>query len=440
MALRREKVRSPEELVREGDRLMSGADGNQSYEEAFNLYRKAAGKEYLPAMYRVGCMYESGHGVQQSYRDAFKWYVRAADMGDRDSRAAVAFLYESGLGVKPSRPLALENLEYAANAGCRRAMNNLGLFHQDRQSAEFSDHASVVWFQKANLLDFPPATANLARMYETGKGVVRNCSTASNLFRKAAKAGNLPAKVFLADMLKYGIGIDMNQSAAAHLYTEAARWGDPLAIAEINGEDVDMEGFTLRPGDDSNPRVQLNYGLMFLFGIRAPYAPETAFYLLESSAEAGCTDAMYVLGQAFDLGIGYDRSRMMAKKWYSWGADKGHGPCAYELGWFARDENDIPSAISYFKKAVDADQDDDARADALDALAGTVFGDGSDESAVEEALGYYVRAAGLGHPRSQLRAGRILLSRGDVENARTYLRMAADQGDDAAKSILESIE
>lgn len=118
----------------------------------------------------------------------------------------------------------------------------------------------------------------------------RNCSTASNLFRKAAKQGNLPAKVRLAEILKYGMGVEARPGSAGHLFLEAARWGDPVAIAELEGGEADPDVFAAAPSGDPNPRTQLAEGLMFLFGCRAPYAPETAFFLMESAAEAGCTE------------------------------------------------------------------------------------------------------------------------------------------------------
>ena len=442
MGLRRDRsIRSPEALTAEGDRLRIGADGDQSFEEAFYCYKKAAAKSYVPAMYRLGCMYESGHGTGQSYKEAYRWYDRAALKGDRDAKAALGFLYESGMGCRRSRPLAIENLASAAAAGSTRAMNNLGLIYLDRSGREFSDHAAMTWFQKGNLAQFPPSVANLARLYETGKGLARNCATAANLFRKAARDGNLPAKVYLAEMLKYGIGVDVNQSASAHLFMEAARWGDPVALAEVNGEDVDTDAFVIKPETDTNPRVQFNYGLMFLFGCRAPYAPETAFNLLESAAEAGCTDAMYVLGQAYENGIGCEKSLPVAKKWYTWGSDKGNGPCSYVLGWMAQKgtclpERDYDLAVSFYRKAVKDSVDDDARADALNALACILVNDVTKEFDPAEGLECFKQAAELGHPEAQFFAGQIMIDEGDASGW-GYIEKAAEQGDDRAAKMLE---
>ncbi len=442
MAIRRDsKPHSPEALILEGDRLRLGSDGKQSFEEAFYCYKKAAAKGNARAMYLLGCMFESGHGTRQSYKDAYKWYDRSALKEDRDGRAALGFLYEAGLGTKRSRALAIENLEGAAAAGSHRAMNNLGLIYLDREGKEFSDHAAVTFFQKGNLQKYPPSIANLARMYETGKGLTRNCSTAANLFRMAAKAGNLPAKVYLAEMLKYGIGIDVKQDVARHLFMEAARWGEPSAIAEMNGEDVEMDDFVARPESDSNPKVQLNYGLMFLFGCRALSAPETAFFFLESAAKAGNTDAMYVLGQAYEIGIGTEKSEFMAKKWYTWGAEKGNGPCAFSLGVMAENSiggGDPQAAVSWYRRSLECDQDDDARSDALMSLGYLLAGGADPDSSEDEALALFMEAGDLGNSEAQYFAGKILLRKGDRPGAAKYLGMAAAQGDDQAKEILEA--
>lgn len=85
---------SAEGLLAEGDRFCYGIGTDQSFEEAFWSYQKAAGKGNVTAMYRLGCMYESGHGTAQSFKKAYFWYDKAAVRGDRDAMAAVAFLYE----------------------------------------------------------------------------------------------------------------------------------------------------------------------------------------------------------------------------------------------------------------------------------------------------------------------------------------------------------
>ncbi len=88
------KVLSPDGLMAEGDRFCYGIGVDQSFEEAFWSYQKAALKGLPAAMYRLGCMYESGHGTQQSFKKAYMWYDKAALRGDRDAMAALGFLYE----------------------------------------------------------------------------------------------------------------------------------------------------------------------------------------------------------------------------------------------------------------------------------------------------------------------------------------------------------
>ena len=158
--------KTPEELMRRGDEYRIGERQEQSFERAVDYYHRAARRNYAPAQYMMGIMYESGHGVPQSYKEAAKWYEKAFNQGYRRATSAMAFLWESGLGVKRSRSLAIEHYSTAAEGGDLRAYNNLGLIYRDRNGSEHNDHGAVVFFQKGNLQEFYPCQCNLASMYE----------------------------------------------------------------------------------------------------------------------------------------------------------------------------------------------------------------------------------------------------------------------------------
>ena len=103
--------------MRRGDEYRIGERQEQSFERAVDYYHRAARRNYAPAQYMMGIMYESGHGVPQSYKEAAKWYEKAFNQGYRRATSAMAFLWESGLGVKRSRSLAIEHYSTAAEGG-----------------------------------------------------------------------------------------------------------------------------------------------------------------------------------------------------------------------------------------------------------------------------------------------------------------------------------
>ena len=76
--------------MRRGDEYRIGERQEQSFERAVDYYHRAAHRNYAPAQYMMGIMYESGHGVPQSYKEAAKWYEKAFNQGYRRATSAMA--------------------------------------------------------------------------------------------------------------------------------------------------------------------------------------------------------------------------------------------------------------------------------------------------------------------------------------------------------------
>jgi TPR repeat protein len=70
-----------------------------------------------------------------------------------------------------------------------------------RRAAAAADALSrATWLWRAVGKGNPQAPVELARMYEEGSGVTRNCDQAQLLLRAAAARGNQQAKLSLRDM------------------------------------------------------------------------------------------------------------------------------------------------------------------------------------------------------------------------------------------------
>ncbi|HKE24657.1 MAG TPA: TIR domain-containing protein, partial [Bryobacteraceae bacterium] len=61
----------------------------RDFPEAAQLYEKAADLGYVPAMNRVGRLYELGQGVPRDFSQAKQWYQKAASAGNLDAQAAL---------------------------------------------------------------------------------------------------------------------------------------------------------------------------------------------------------------------------------------------------------------------------------------------------------------------------------------------------------------
>jgi len=67
----------------------------------------------------------------------------------------------------------------------------------------------------------------LGLMYQYGRGVDKNISTAVEWFRKAAEQGYADAQFRLGLKYEEGCGVDKNESTAVEWYRKAAEQGHP---------------------------------------------------------------------------------------------------------------------------------------------------------------------------------------------------------------------
>jgi len=90
------------------------------------------------------------------------------------------------------------------------------------------------------------AEHNLAVLYKSGKGVMKNLKKAAYWFEKAAKLGLADAQFNLGYMYDMGTGVEHNASKAVFWYKKAAEQGHPLAQSDLgvmyaNGEGVKQD-------------------------------------------------------------------------------------------------------------------------------------------------------------------------------------------------------
>lgn len=66
-----------------------------NFNEAFELFLKAALKGDLSAMNRVACMYSDGEGTSRDYEKSIEWDLKAAEAGSDTSMLNLAITYRT---------------------------------------------------------------------------------------------------------------------------------------------------------------------------------------------------------------------------------------------------------------------------------------------------------------------------------------------------------
>ena len=156
------------------------------------------------AMYRLGRCHEMGIGVPANEDEAISWYAKASEYGS--VRAARTIMLKAG-ECNPAYRIQLARLfekGYVVKKDCQEAFRIL------KMTAD-----------EGNL----SAINELARCYEMGIGVDKDLKEAFRLYSLASDKGNAAAMINLGFCYKIGRGVEQDIEKARQLYIKAARNG-----------------------------------------------------------------------------------------------------------------------------------------------------------------------------------------------------------------------
>ena len=250
--------------------------------------------------------------------------AKKANGGCGDAAQAIAGHYRDGTGgVEENKELCSQWLLKAAEHGHVDAQRDLGSVFYRLSEYE----AARKWWEKAAAQGSADAMIQLGRLYENGKGVEKNTSTAAAWFLKAALTGDQEAQC------NYGIFLDCNMkqyTAAREWYEKAAAQGDDdamnnLGILYDSGHGVERNKSTaaawyLKGALKGNLCAQHNYGV-YLELERERYADALKWY--ERAAAQGDESSMCNIGLLYDEGRGVERNIAKAREWWEQAVEHG---------------------------------------------------------------------------------------------------------------------
>jgi TPR repeat protein len=235
------------------------------HESALNLFRIAAQRGYVDAMFELGGLLFEGYRVKRDYSEAARWYQLAADKGHAQSQFKLGSIFEYGYGLAADYKEALRWYLKAAEQGYAEAQLSAGwLYKMLRPGIKEDYRLADFWLRKAAAQGLTRAELELGYLYQSGgKGVEQNFTEAASWYRRAAEKGDEHAQYFLAGFYEKGLGVSQDEH-------EADRW--------------------LRHSDWAGR--------------------------LKKEARAGLATSQASLGHMYETGIGIERDLSEAVKWY----------------------------------------------------------------------------------------------------------------------------
>ena len=147
--------KDPEAIYRDAALLASTG----RYEEAAQMWKKAAELGHSKAMSDLGALYSNGLGVSEDWEEAVKWWTKAVQAGDSDS------------------------------------IYNVGVYHY--KQGRFSQ--AFLWLNEAATRGIAAGMMSVGSMHMKGEGVPEDSEEGMRWVRAAAKAG-LPAAKTVLDL------------------------------------------------------------------------------------------------------------------------------------------------------------------------------------------------------------------------------------------------
>lgn len=217
-----------------------------------------------------------------------------------------------------------------------------GLIRKALNAIESDDNATAIrCFRQAEKMGSMEAKRNLARCYETGRGVGKDEPRAYKLYRDAANAGCLAAYNNLGNCLIEGVGTPKDEKAGYEAFRTAAEQGEEVAMANVakclmQGVGVEKnaeEGLKWfeKSSEAGNHLADFELGMTYLQIPDYHDKVGEGLQRVEKAANNGVLDAMLVMAQIHEEG-GPRQNIQECMRWLEMAAEKGNKNAQCRLG------------------------------------------------------------------------------------------------------------
>ena len=211
--------------AKQADQL-SSMEGNESAEQAFLLYRRAAEQKDPAGLYGMARCLAVGRGVQQDLSAAMAHFRLAAEGGHAGAQFVMGCRLLAGDGVAKDVIAAVDWFRRSAERGYAPAQFRYGDCCQAGRGCTRSIEEAVRWYRRAAAQGDPVGARALGICYENGDGVAESAVEAVRLYRLASEGGDPLAQALLSQCLYLGTGVKRDSAEAWRLACAAATAGN----------------------------------------------------------------------------------------------------------------------------------------------------------------------------------------------------------------------
>ena len=404
----------------------------KKYNEKMSLYKKAADKGDIGAIYNYGYLLKDrqesaryvkiaadngctiamtsygkmlrlGDGVPADSNEAVKYYKMAIEKGNVYGMTCYAHMLKYGDGIPANPSEAAKYYKMAIEKGDTTAMNDYGHMLKNGIGVEKNYEEAIKYYKMAIEKGDPAAMNNYGFMLYTGTGVEKNYEEAIKYFKMSIEGGYPEAMHTYADMLIKGIGVEKNiQEAIKYL---------KMAIDNGLAKSMNTYALLLKQGN----------------GVSVNYHEAAKYYKM--AIEKGNVAAMYNYAKMLEKGNGLSINYIEAIKYYKMAVENGYPLAMNDLGMMYLTgigvEVNYDEAAKYFKMAIK-----NGVVESMVLYAKMLEKGAGCQPNIEEAIKYYKLAISKGNAEAMYQYA-ILLYNGngvkqDIDEAKKFFQLSCE--------------
>jgi TPR repeat protein len=339
-------------------------DYGADYSQELATYKLRVQKGDPHAFYNLGMLYLEGNGVQKNLPLALENLEKAAQLHDWEAKSQLTRLFNHQTDIKLAELVAC--YEAAVNNNEPWAMVGMGKLYALGLGVVKSFTGAICLFKIAAKLNNPYALYELGKLYALGYGQEQeHYAAAIECFKQAMENGVPEAQCELGKMYYFGCGVEKDfQQAFPHIKAAADK-GVPAALLFLGwmyeqGQGVQQNSATAvekrkEAAALGSARAMNKLGYMHLQGVAQDYAAALKYF--RDAAALGHRDAINNLGTMYFQGKGVDTNHAKAIKLFRQSAALGSPTALYNLGLRYRHgqgvPHDIDAAIDCFRRAAE---------------------------------------------------------------------------------------
>ena len=265
-------------------------------------------------------LFPAGLSVEPDATAAAQWNQAGALAGDAECQARLGYQYAKGLGLPQNLLLARKWFRRAANANSALGALGMGLLTLDHYGVAPRHYDPKPWLESAIKLGDTGATLALG-LYLLDHPSEAPPERAGQLLLKAAKDGHPFAMLKVGECYATGtLGLKQDEPAAELWLRRAATKGVPnaavrllrLLAAQPERNDQELAVLAREAADAGNSEAQYLMGVFCLEGQGTLQDPSEAAKWFELAAAQGVTAAHERLGAMYATGVGVPEDQALA--------------------------------------------------------------------------------------------------------------------------------